>query len=123
LSNVYEDADLVVDQLLVGWYGGLAVEAMALERPVVAYLREEDLGFLPPDMRAELPVVSAEPATIYDVLKALLTTRRGELADLGRRGRAFVCRWHDPLRIAEELRADYEAAVASRRGRGAPTEA
>lgn len=123
LRNVYEDADLVVDQLLVGWYGGLAVEAMALERPVVAYLREEDLGFLPPDMRAELPVVSAEPATIYDVLKALLTTRRGELADLGRRGRAFVCRWHDPLRIAEELRADYEAAVASRRGRGAPTEA
>ncbi len=44
---VYEQADLVVDQLLAGWYGGLAVEAMALGKPVIAYLRESDLGFLP----------------------------------------------------------------------------
>lgn len=123
LKELYRDADLVVDQLLVGWYGGLAVEAMALERPVVAYLRDEDLGFLPPEMRAEIPVVSAEPATIYDVLKELLTTRRGELRELGRRGREFVRRWHDPHRIAEAMRADYEAAVASRRERGAPSKA
>lgn len=109
---VYERADLVVDQLLVGWYGGLAVEAMALERPVVTYLREEDLTLLPADLRADLPAISAEPGTIFDVLKELLTTRRHELAELGRRGRSYVNRWHDPLRIARELAADYEAAVA-----------
>jgi glycosyltransferase involved in cell wall biosynthesis len=112
-KSLYRSADLVVDQLLVGWYGGLAVEAMALERPVVAYLREEDLGFVPPEMRAEIPVISAEPATIYDVLKELLTTRRGELAEMGRRGGEYVRRWHDPLRIAKELVADYEAAVVA----------
>ena len=39
----YRDADLVVDQLLAGWYGGFAVEAMALGKPVIAYLRESDL--------------------------------------------------------------------------------
>lgn len=105
------DADLVVDQLLVGWYGGFAVEAMALERPVVAYLRGEDLDVLPSEMRAQIPVISAEPATVYDVLKELLTTRRGELAELGRRSRAYVGRWHEPRRIAEELVADYESAV------------
>lgn len=112
---IYERADLVVDQLLVGWYGGVAVELMALGRPVVAYLREEDLELLPSEMRAEIPVVSAQPVTVYDVLKELLTTRRGELSEIGRRGREYVQRWHDPLRVAEQLAADYEAAVARRR--------
>lgn len=112
---IYARADLVVDQLLVGWYGGLAVELMALGRPVVAYLREKDLDLLPAEMRAEIPVISAEPATIHDVLKDLLTARRGELAEIGRRGREYVQRWHDPLRIAERLVSAYEAAVAGRR--------
>jgi hypothetical protein len=114
---LYAKADLVVDQLLVGWYGALAVEAMALEKPVVAYLGSADLEFIPSGMRSEIPVISAEPSTIYDVLRELLTTRRGELPELGRRSRVFVERWHDPLRIAEEIVADYEAAVARRRQR------
>lgn len=120
LRELYGRADLVVDQLLVGWYGGVAVEAMAFGAPVVAYLREEDLSALPPEMRAELPLIRAEPATVYDVLKEFLTTRRDELPELGRRGRAYVTRWHDPRRIAEELAGDYEAAVARRRPARAP---
>jgi hypothetical protein len=111
LRGLYERADVVVDQLLLGWYGGLAVEAMALARPTVAYLREEDLTALPAEMRAEIPVISAEPGTIRDVLRELITTRRAELAEIGRRGRAYVERWHDPLRIARDIVADYEAAV------------
>lgn len=51
---VYERADLVVDQLLAGWYGGVAVEAMAMGKPVVAYLRHEDFEPLPAAMRADL---------------------------------------------------------------------
>ena len=35
-------ADLVVDQLVLGWYGAVAVEAMALGRPVLAYIREDE---------------------------------------------------------------------------------
>jgi hypothetical protein len=116
VESLYRSADLVVDQLLVGWYGGLAVEAMALDLPVVAYIRDQDLELVPEAMRAEIPVVSAEPATIYDVLKELLTTKRGQLAEIGRRGGEYVRRWHDPLQIAKELVADYEAAVAARRG-------
>ena len=32
-------AHVVVDQLLLGWYGGFAVESMASGRPVLAYVR------------------------------------------------------------------------------------
>jgi hypothetical protein len=113
--RLYERADLAVDQVLAGWYGGFAVEMMAFGVPVVAYLREGDLAFLPEAMRRDLPVVSATPGTVYAVLKSLLTARRGELADLGRRSRAYVETWHDPLRVAATLKADYETAAQGKR--------
>lgn len=105
--RLYARADLLVDQLLAGWYGGLAVELMALGKPVMAYLREADLDFLPPAMRAALPIISAAPATVYGVLKQWLTRRRAELAPLGARSRQFVEAWHEPLRIAAGLKALY----------------
>jgi hypothetical protein len=114
----YKRADLLVDQLLYGWYGGLAVELMALGRPVVAYIRESDLRFVPDELRASLPVVSATPDSIYEVLRELLTVRRGELPVLGARSRAYVERWHDPRAVAAQLAEDYERAVAARRRSG-----
>ncbi len=104
----YERADLLVDQLLAGWYGGLAVEVMALGKPVIAYLRHSDLHRLPGDMREELPVIEARPETILDVLRRCLTTDRGQLAELGARSRAFVESWHDPLAVAADTKAIYE---------------
>ena len=57
--HLYQTADLLVDQLFVGWYGGLAVECMALGKPVICYIREEDLAFLPAQMRQDLPIINA----------------------------------------------------------------
>ncbi len=114
----YQRADLLVDQLLLGWYGGLAVECMALGKPVVCYLRKDDLKFLPAGMAADLPLIDATPLTIKDVLRDLLTRRRGELPELGRRGRSFIERWHDPRGIAEQTARDYRKLAARRRGLG-----
>jgi glycosyltransferase involved in cell wall biosynthesis len=110
----YVRADLVIDQLLAGWYGGLAVEAMALGKPVIAYLREGDLGFLPPGMRQDLPLIHATPASIRDVLRSWLTTRRNALPNRGSASRAFVERWHDARAIARMLADDYAAILVSR---------
>ena len=106
--KLYERADLVVDQLLAGWYGGFAVEAMALGKPVICYLRDSDFGFLPEAMRSELPLINAQPASISDVMREWLTSRRGELQARGRASRQYVERWHDPLRIAQGIKADCE---------------
>ena len=106
----YERADLVVDQLLSGWYGSVAVEAMALGKPVIARLEPDDLGPLPTGMRAELPILDASPETLPAVLREWLTERRAELPEAGRRGRAYVERWHDPRRIAARLKEAYEGA-------------
>jgi glycosyltransferase involved in cell wall biosynthesis len=108
--RLFERADLLVDQLWLGWYGGLAVELMALGRPVVSNIREDGLKFLPPGMADELPVIRAEPATLAAVLREWLTTRRHELPRLGEQSRRFVEKWHDPQDVARGLIADYAKA-------------
>ncbi len=110
---IYESADILVDQVLVGWYGGLAVELMALGKPVVAYIRERDLKFVPAAMRDQLPVVSADPSTIKEVIRKLV--RDVELRrSLAERSRRFVEDWHDPKKVAEITTKAYRAALDAR---------
>jgi hypothetical protein len=111
----YENADLLVDQLLVGWYGGLAVELMALGKPVVCYIREEDLQYIPDQMRKDLPIINANPSTIYAELKGLIVKPREELLALGKKCRVYVEKWHDPIEIAKRLKHDYEIAISQKK--------
>ena len=114
--KVYESADLLVDQLFAGWYGGLAVELMALGKPVLVYLREDDLHFLPAEMRRELPCIQVTPDSVEQALQNVLDMPRPELVELGKKSRAYVERWHDPLKIAADIKRDYEAALQRSRG-------
>jgi glycosyltransferase involved in cell wall biosynthesis len=107
----YEQIDVLIDQLHAGWYGGLAVEAMALGKPVMVYIREEDLQFIPPEMKADLPVLRVTMETVKDDLRRLMQMPRDELHALAQRSRRYVERWHDPLRIAGEIKQDYEKAL------------
>ena len=84
---------------------------MALGKPVICYLREGDLSFLPAGMRAELPLVAARPDTIYEVLRDCVRGPRERLREIGARSRGYVERWHDPLKVAAQLKLDYERAL------------
>ena len=90
-------ADVVVDQLLIGWYGGFAVEAMALAKPVVCFIREDENPF-----GERLPLVRATPTTLVDRLRELVSdaARRRRL---GLACRAFVEAEHDPRQIARRV--------------------
>lgn len=103
----YAQCDVVIDQLLAGWYGGLAVEAMTLGKPVVAYIRRGDLVVVDRSFVADLPIIEATPATIATAMRDLIAMPRAELVALGERSRAFVERWHDPLKIARQTLASY----------------
>lgn len=105
----YQNADLLIDQLLAGWYGGVAVEAMAMGKPVVCYLRQSDLHLIDQEMRSEIPIIDADPSSIYEVLKLWLTTKKKDLRLRGMQSRAFVEKWHDPLKIARRLKNEYES--------------
>lgn len=109
--KVYETADVLVDQLFAGWYGGLAVELMALGKPVLVYIREDDLKYIPPEMKSDLPFVNVNPSTIEDGLRDVFEMSREQLLDLARKSRAFVERWHDPVKIAKQIKVDYENSL------------
>ena len=95
-------ADLLVDQLRLGWYGTVAVEAMALGRPVLSYIREDEPEDNP--FGAELPIVRTTRATLAEDLRAL-SAARDPLRELGVAGRAFVEEHHDPVAIARQALA------------------
>lgn len=107
-KEVYKTVDLVVDQLFAGWYGGLAVEVMALGKPVVAYIREEDLVNIPEMMRIDLPIIRSEPVEIYSTLKHVLELPRSELVEIAKKSRVYVEKWHNPIEIAKRIKKDME---------------
>ncbi|HMA34656.1 MAG TPA: hypothetical protein VKY74_09260 [Chloroflexia bacterium] len=88
-------ADIVVDQIMIGAYGTFAVEAMASGRPVVCRIRD-DLRRHYPD---SLPIVSAEPATIYAVLERLVQDPAARAAH-GQVGPAYAAAVHEMHHVA-----------------------
>jgi glycosyltransferase involved in cell wall biosynthesis len=104
--------DILVDQLMMGWYGLFAIEGMAERRPVVSYLRE-DLRPRYPDC----PIVSAEPETLHAVLRDLVRdpARR---ALLGERGARFARDQHDTKVVGERLLRVYREMLGLERAGG-----
>jgi hypothetical protein len=109
------NADLVIDQLRIGWYGTAAVEAMRMGKPVVAYIREEDLHFIPPAMAEDVKksVVFASTKNLYPTLR-LLVENPSLLTTYSRNGSVFVERWHSPEYILPLLKEAYAVSTAPR---------
>lgn len=101
LLAVLADADIVIDQLLIGWYGVLSVEAMALGKAVIAYIRDDLVGEVP-----EGVLVNANPLTIEDRLRELIADHERR-ASLGKAARAFVERYHAADVVAKRLEEVY----------------
>jgi len=100
---IYEQADIIIDQILDGSYGIFSIEAMALGKPVICYIREDLRDKYPMD----LPIVSANPDTIYDVLRQLINDANMRF-EVGQRGRKYVDKYHSVDKIAKELIGVYK---------------
>jgi len=95
---------VLVDQLLLGWYGALAVEAMAIGRPVLCYVREDEPDDNP--FGTELPIVRTSPEILAADLRRLVTDANLRRS-LGEDGRSFAAARHDPRAIARAILGDY----------------
>ena len=110
---IYAQADIAIDQLIVGWYGAFAVEMMGLGIPTIAYLRKEDLEEFVPFYQ-EIPVVNANKETLEKKLIILLedASLRQKLGDLSKK---YVQKYHNPLTIASHLKKVYEDLVFAKK--------
>lgn len=104
----YKRADIIIDQLLIGATGVLTLEAWALGKPCVVYLRE-DL-FKPFYNTNKLPVANANPDTITDVLRKLIKDHEWRM-HLSREGRRTVEEHHDIAKVIDSYIATYSGLV------------
>lgn len=104
------NSDIVVDQLLIGWYGVVSIEAMALGKPVVCYIRDDLL-----DRYAgrSLPILNANPENVFQVLKEVLDTSE-KRKSLGMKGRTYVQTYHEDKVIAQKLVQIYSCVLDDR---------
>jgi hypothetical protein len=100
--RLFAGVDIVVEQLIGGFHGYTALEAMALGKPVVTYLRGPDMVVAPD----ECPIINANPDTIYDTLKACAAGHY-DLPAIGRRSRSYVERYYSQSAVSAALGAMY----------------
>jgi glycosyltransferase involved in cell wall biosynthesis len=75
---------------------------MALGKPVVTFIRPDLISTLPTD----LPIVNANPNTLFDQVKLLLENPALRLK-LGIQGRKYVKKFHDHHVVADKLISIY----------------
>lgn len=97
-------ADIIVEQLIYGWWGSTGVECMALGKPVICYLRPEWKEFFLNTFKEyhSLPIIEATPINIYEVLKTLVINEE-QRKQKGRESRIFAERHFDVRKNAVEL--------------------
>jgi glycosyltransferase involved in cell wall biosynthesis len=101
---IYRTADVVFDQCLIGFHGYFALEAMALGKPVMCFIRKPDQYLIEPN---ECPIINTSVHTLRDDLRQLVQTRE-KLVEIGKRGRVYVERHYSRAAFAGRLRRAYQ---------------
>ena len=100
----YRKADIIIDQLRIGWYGVLAVEGMALQKAVISYVRDD----LRHHLGAKPPLINASPLTFKKALRDLITNP--DLRErTARHGLEYCRNIHDSQIVARKLVSIYQS--------------
>lgn len=99
-----QKADIIVDQLIYGYWGSTGIEAMALGKVLVCYVRPEWKRFFFEKFpeHDSLPIAEATTISIYSVLKDLIENESERLR-LSKAGRIFAEKQYDPKVNSESL--------------------
>jgi glycosyltransferase involved in cell wall biosynthesis len=102
--ELYREADIVAEQFIIGWHGYLAVESMALGKPVVAFIRSPE-SYYPKNQ--DCPIVNANPDNLEERLTWLIENPAIRV-DLAKKGRAYVEQVFSLDRVGKRLDDIYE---------------
>jgi hypothetical protein len=96
--ELFGTSHIVADQFVAGFHGYTALEAMAMAKPVLCFLRNDQMMIDP----VTCPIINTGPEAIYGVLKQCL---RGELdlQAIGRSGRLYVEKYYSLEAVAVRL--------------------
>lgn len=84
--EIYRSADVVFDQCLIGFHGYFALEAMALGKPVICYIRHPQTFLIDYE---RCPMILTHRDRLVADLERLIENRR-ELGEIGRQSRLYI---------------------------------
>ena len=96
VRNEMAKADVVIEQLIFGWYDLTSIEAMSLEKPVLTHIREDLLSFY---INAgllneeEFPIIKCDMNNLKIKIKELALNRH-LLKKIGKKSREFAVKNH-----------------------------
>lgn len=102
IDSYYHQADIVIDQLLMGALSTVSLEGMMYGTPVICYVRDDLRHYYPQD----LPVISANSDNIYEVLKQLID-EKNNLNLIGQKGLKYVKKYHYPNVVGKKWKGIY----------------
>jgi hypothetical protein len=107
--KLYKEAHIVIDQVLIGWYGAFGVEVMKMGKPLGVFIREEDLKFIPKEMADDIKdsVININPYNIETELSKYIENI-GLLYKKSQASLDYVNKWHNPLYVASLTKQVYE---------------
>src|SRR5690606_11274603 len=96
--SIYKKATVIIDQMQIGSYGHLAMEAMAMGKPVICYIRKDLVSKYPEG----LPIINGDPVNLFKVLKQFISKPK-EWERIGKQGRKYVESYHSYEVVADKL--------------------
>lgn len=99
---IYRTADIVFDQCLIGFHGYFALEAMALGKPVMVFIRKPEYLLHP----EECPMILITRDNIAQVLRELANDP-ARLRNIGRQSRDYMLRHYGLDAFAQRLAHAY----------------
>ena len=104
VKTIYKnDADIFVDQFLVGDYGTFAIEGMFYGKAVICFLRDD----LVKDHYPDIPIINANIDNAYEVLAELITNKHKRI-DSGKKGVQYVQKNFNVEKIRDQITSIYE---------------
>lgn len=103
--EMYKKADIIVDQVLIGFHGYFALEAMALGKPVMCFIRDRKRYLCKPD---ECPLIDVQLSTLKETLRYWSQADRSLLMQTGRAGRRYIEEHYSLSSFARRLEIAYQ---------------
>ena len=100
-----KNADIFIDQIVLGSYAMAAMEAMSYGKPVISYILPQ---YFKMGIPKECPIVNANRNNLYEELEKLIIS--SELrSKIGKQSRLYIEKYHDTKVLSKQLLTIYNS--------------
>lgn len=97
--DVYENADIILDQILLPGGGGLTYDSLAMGKVVLTLMANNKYD---QKKSKKCPIVDISEETLYDILKDIIPNQAKRI-EIAAMGRPYIEKYHNPKEIVANI--------------------